>query len=91
MPTITLRIGMACWMAACSGSLAQAAPAPEDELAVIFKMLVAKNASNDWSAVEKIPEADGRRCRRSHCKTACRMERASRARERWLWADGIWS
>jgi hypothetical protein len=52
---ITLRIGLVCWMAVCLGSLAQATPAPEDALAGIFKMLVAKNASNEWPAVERIP------------------------------------
>jgi hypothetical protein len=53
--TIALRIGVACWMAICLSSLAQATPAPEDELARIVKMLVAKNASNEWSAVDGIP------------------------------------
>jgi hypothetical protein len=42
--TIALRNVMACWMAVCLGSLAPATPTPEDQLAGIFKMLVAKNA-----------------------------------------------
>ena len=55
MRTIALRIVMACWMAVCLGSLAPATPTPEDQLAGIFKMLVAKNASKEWSTVERIP------------------------------------
>jgi hypothetical protein len=35
--------------------MAQATLAPEEELAGVIKMLVAKNTSNDWSAVERIP------------------------------------
>ena len=57
MRTATLRIGMTCLMAVCFGPLAQATPAPtaEDELAGIFKMLLARNASTEWAAVERIP------------------------------------
>ena len=45
-------VGLA-WV--CFSSELSAIPALEDELAKIFKMLLAKNASTDWTAVEKIP------------------------------------
>jgi len=53
--TILLKIGFACWAWMCLSSGASAIPAPEDELAGIFKLLLAKNASTEWSAVERIP------------------------------------
>jgi hypothetical protein len=53
--TIFQGMGIACLAGACFISLASAHPAPEDELARIFKMLLAKNASTEWAAVERIP------------------------------------
>jgi len=52
---IFLRIVIACLAWISFTSAASAFPAPEDELAGIFKMLLAKNASTEWTAVEKIP------------------------------------
>lgn len=52
---ILLKTGFAFCAWTCLSSAASAIPAPEDELAGIFKLLLAKNASTEWSAVEKIP------------------------------------
>jgi len=50
-----LKIGIAGLLCMILGSLAPALPTPEDELAGIFKLLLAKNASTEWTAVETIP------------------------------------
>lgn len=53
--TIFLKIVIAGWAWICLSPAASAIPTPEDELAGIFKLLLAKNASTEWTAVERIP------------------------------------